>query len=83
MAAQTFVLLRFVLLRDGRILEAVMRKGHISMSDLEKVAREYGFADIDVFDIMMLEGDGSITGVLEPGYVMPRNLKESFRPGSG
>lgn len=72
-----------VIARDGRIIEAVMRKGHISMSDLEKVAREYGFASIDVFDVMVLEGDGSITGVLKPGYVTMRNSKEPFRPGAG
>lgn len=53
---------------DGRPLRGAMEKYHVDDSDLEKAAREYGVPGPEAFERAVIEGDGSITGVLKPEY---------------
>ncbi len=56
------------ILKDGKPLEEIIKKNLVQDTDLEKTARQYGYSDISVFQSMVLEGDGSITGVLKPEF---------------
>jgi uncharacterized membrane protein YcaP (DUF421 family) len=65
------------LVEQGRPLTRVMKQNLVEMGDLEKKARDYGMPNYDMFESMMLEGDGSITGVLKPEYRGRVNIKEA------
>lgn len=56
------------LLKNGQPLYDQMKKCLVEEGDLLTVAREYGMPHYTVFESMVLESDGSITGVLKPEY---------------
>jgi uncharacterized membrane protein YcaP (DUF421 family) len=49
--------------RDGQPYKDVMRKNMIDECDLEEVAREKGLPSYKSFEVIMLEGDGKISGI--------------------
>jgi uncharacterized membrane protein YcaP (DUF421 family) len=55
-----------VLFKDGQLDKRQMRKNLVEEEELEKVAREYGLNSYQDFSTLVLEGDGSITGVIKP-----------------
>ncbi len=63
-----------VLLQNGHALEKVMQDNLVEKADLEAKARQYGVPDCSAFETMMLESDGSISGVLKPEYRKPSTL---------
>lgn len=75
-----------VLYERRKLNREAMARYHISEGDLEKVARDYGHSRIDDFSKLVLEGDGSITGVLRAkkrdGDTKPKTGKRN-RPLAG
>jgi uncharacterized membrane protein YcaP (DUF421 family) len=67
-----------VLLRSGEPDEQTMKKNLVQREDLEKTARQYGFAELEAFDAMVLESDGKITGVLKPEFRDPDRAARSI-----
>lgn len=55
-----------VVFSNGRLDKKVMKKFMIDESDLALAARSYGLETFRQFRIIMLEGDGKITGVVDP-----------------
>jgi len=53
-----------VLCMQGRLDEKKMREYHISVDDLDATARQYGLASHKDFVKVILEADGSLTGVV-------------------
>ena len=54
------------LLENGIPITKNLKRSHLSEDDLKRVAREYGFESYDIFQIITLEQDGRLTGVLKP-----------------
>lgn len=54
-----------VLKKNGQLLEPMMSKHMVEHGDLDKIAHDYGMPDHTAFDTMILEDDGTITGVLK------------------
>ncbi|HEY9685788.1 MAG TPA: YetF domain-containing protein [Coleofasciculaceae cyanobacterium] len=67
-----------VLCKDGQPDRKQMRKCLVDEDDLEKVAREYGMESYRDFNIIVLEGDGSLTGIVKPEF---RRLQKQEAPG--
>lgn len=63
------------LVRGGRLVPRAMASNMVDEHDLAHAARRYGFASFDDFDVMILESDGSITGVVSQGARSGRRLK--------
>lgn len=63
--------------RDGRPVDAAMARFRLDLEDLMSAARSYGVAGPEAFERMVLEGDGSLTGVLKPEHraVHPPDVK--------
>lgn len=58
---------RPVFLYEGGSLDRNLMKKHmVDEADLEMAAREYGLASYHDFSTMVLEGDGALTGVVQP-----------------
>lgn len=55
-----------ILMEQGQIDETKMNHYMVDLEDLDRTARDYGFADRGAFKRMTLEGDGKITGVINP-----------------
>jgi uncharacterized membrane protein YcaP (DUF421 family) len=55
-----------VLFRNGQLDKRLMDKNLVEEEELEKAAREYGLDSYRDFTSLMLEGDGSITGIVKP-----------------
>lgn len=53
------------LYESGTFHEKLMRKHMVEHSDLEKIAREYGWENYRAFRKIVLEGDGKLTAVLQ------------------
>jgi uncharacterized membrane protein YcaP (DUF421 family) len=56
------------LMHRGHIDDVALKKQHLSQVDLDRTARDYGFDTYQVFDDIVLERDGKITGVLKPEF---------------
>lgn len=67
-----------ILLKDGKLDKELMRKNLVGEEELDKVAREYGLESYQDFSTLVLEGDGSITGVVRPEI---RNLHKKETQG--
>lgn len=65
-----------VLLREGVLDEAALRDNLVSRDDLAKTARQYGLRDVRDFETVVLEGDGSLTGIPRGGRRTPRQQDE-------
>ncbi len=52
-----------VLIQDGRVLEANLRREGIDRDDLEMVMREHGVDTLDAVKLAVLETDGSVSVV--------------------
>lgn len=57
-----------ILLKNGIADTHTMRQNLIDRQDLEQAARRYGVASPEAFQLMVLESDGQISGVLKPEY---------------
>ena len=66
-----------VVLRGGIPLRTVMERYQVDDGDLAKLAREYGVARPEEFEVVVLEGDGSLTGVLKPEHRGARGRAET------
>jgi len=53
------------LLQNGLPIAENLKRSHLSEDDLKRVAREDGFESYDVFQVIILEQDGRLTGVLK------------------
>ena len=61
-----------VIVRDGRILEDVLRIERLRIDDVKDEAREQGIADIREVEIGVLEADGKFSFVRSSGARPPR-----------
>lgn len=46
----------------------LLDKNHISDDDLVHLARRHGYPTADVFDVIVMESDGKLSGVLKPEF---------------
>lgn len=70
-----------MLMEKGQLLQSVIEKNLVESDDLDKVAHDYGMPDHKAFDAMILEGDGSITGVLKSEFRPQARGVEASAPG--
>lgn len=54
------------LMKNGRLDRIQMRRNMVQEEDLNHTAREYGLASYRDFELMTLESDGKITGIVRP-----------------
>lgn len=54
-----------VLVRDGEPIEAALRRERITHDELLSAVRESGGRDIGQAEVVLLEGDGSLTAILK------------------
>jgi uncharacterized membrane protein YcaP (DUF421 family) len=54
------------LMKKGEVDHRILTKHHLSIEDLERVARHYGYATHEVFEAIVMERDGRLSGVLKP-----------------
>jgi uncharacterized membrane protein YcaP (DUF421 family) len=54
--------------------QTVMSRYSVSEEDLNKVVREYGVPDLQAFECLTLESDGTITGILKPEFTRTRSV---------
>ena len=54
-----------VLVRDGAPVEAALRRERITHDELLSAVRESGGRDLDQAEVVLLEGDGSLTAILK------------------
>jgi len=59
------------LLQSGLPIAENLKRSHLSEDDLKRVAREYGFESYNVFQVIILEQDGRLTGVLKHSPIPP------------
>lgn len=57
-----------ILVKNGEIDKKEMSRVLIDLNDLNKMAREHGMPSYEVFDTIILETNGHLTGVLKPEY---------------
>lgn len=69
-----------IVLKEGEPLQDEMRRSLVQKEDLQSTAREYGFPDFSVFETMVLENDGRLTGVLKPEYRGMAQKIDSHKP---
>ena len=55
------------LLRDGKVLQDMLRRHNVPESDLDEAAREHGVQELSKIALATLETDGHITIVLKSG----------------
>ena len=59
---------KVVIVENGKPIPEKMKQNMVDDQDLENAARKYGMGHIEAFENMVLESDGSITGVLKPEF---------------
>ena len=57
-----------ILVKNGKINTKEMERVLLEIDDLNKMAREYGVPSYEAFEIIVLETNGHLTGVLKPEY---------------
>ncbi|EKE02434.1 MAG: putative membrane protein [uncultured bacterium] len=57
-----------ILVKNGKINTKAMERVLLKTDDLNKMARGYGVPSHEAFEIIILETNGHLTGVLKPEY---------------
>ncbi|HUQ16966.1 MAG TPA: YetF domain-containing protein [Candidatus Saccharimonadales bacterium] len=71
-----------LLLQDGKVITANLKKEHIEVEEIEMAARQHGIADLSGVAAAVLEEDGSISIIPKEGGTVhrgPRRIRQFKR----